>query len=427
MADCAGDIRAMHRMFFLRAPYVACGLALTALIAFASAPAVGSEKLETDGTETVLYAFKGGCDGVGPEAGMVADKAGNFYGTTSGGGDCKNDQYYGTVFRLTPDGTETVLYAFKGGKDGRQPWSKLIIDRKGNLFGTTEFGGKSGACSEYGGCGTVFEVMPSGKKKTLYLFQGGSDGANPVGGLIMDKEGNLYGTTGSSGIVNTNCYLGCGTVFKIAPDRTESVLYSFQGGSDGAMPCSSLTADGVGNLYGTTDLGGSADAGTVFKVTPDGAESVLHAFEGGIDGEYPFGDVILDNAGNLYGTTQFGGSDDNGTVFKVESNGTESVLYSFKGGTDGFVPATGLIMDKATNLYGTTTEGGSSKCKKHGCGTVFKLSPGGTETLLTAFTGLNNGYAPYGALLFGKSGDLYGTTYEGGEDKYGVVFKVTTK
>jgi uncharacterized repeat protein (TIGR03803 family) len=333
-------------------------------------------ELAPDGTESVLYAFAGGCDGDGPEGALLTDKVGNFYGTTSGGGDCADDGGYGTVFRLAPDGTETVLYTFKGGKDGYNPISTLIMDKKGNLYGTTIFGGKPNACG-HNGCGTVFEVTPDGNKKTLHEFQKG-DGVYPYAGLTMDQAGNLYGTTFEGGS-SPNCDIGCGTVFKIAPDGTESILYSFQGGSDGSLPRSGLIADDAGNFYGTTEAGGSANYGTVFKVTPDG---------------------------------------------------TETVLYSFLSNATGDGPLAGVILDKAGNLYGTTADGGGSGagCRGFGCGVVFKLAPDGTETVLEVFKAAH-GRTPYAGLLLGKNDILYGTTTAGGAGKHndGVVFRVNAK
>jgi uncharacterized repeat protein (TIGR03803 family) len=334
-------------------------------------------ELAPDGTETVLYAFAGGCDGDGPGGALLTDKAGNFYGTTTGGGDCADDGGNGTVFRLAPDGTETVLYAFKGGKDGYLAVGNLTMDKKGNLYGVTEAGGKPNECND-SGCGTVFEVTPDGKKKILHVFQDGSDGGQPSAGLVMDKAGNLYGTT-SFGGSGTSCEVGCGTVFRIAADGTESVLYSFQGGSDGWGPRCGLIADSAGNFYGTTADGGSANAGTVFKVTADG---------------------------------------------------TETVLYSFLSNATGISPFAGVIMDKAGNLYGTTVAGGGSGtgCKDIGCGVAFKLAPDGTETVLEVFKAAH-GRTPYAGLLLGKNDLLYGTTTAGGAGKHndGVVFRVTTK
>jgi uncharacterized repeat protein (TIGR03803 family) len=367
-----------------------CAAAFAMVTAFASAPALGGEtvlhtfksnslacpegcgtvfELAPDGTETVLHVFTGGCDGAIPFAALLADKAGNLYGTTQSGGNCKNSGY-GTVFRLAPDGTETILYAFKGGKDGISPSGNLAMDEKGDVYGTTAVGGRCNA----GGCGTVFEVTPNGRKKTLHEFQGGAgDGAVPLASaILLDEAGNLYGTTAEGGS-GSNCEGGCGTVFRIAPDGTESILYSFQGGADGWWPRSGVVADSAGNLYGTTVSGGSANDGTVFKLTPDG---------------------------------------------------TESVLYSFKAGKGGAGPEAGLILDSAGNLYGTADNGGSKACDGIGCGVVYTVAPDGTETILYTFAKLKDGQSPVAGLLMGQANILYGTT-SGGGLRAGVVFSVT--
>jgi uncharacterized repeat protein (TIGR03803 family) len=221
----------------------------------------------------------------------------------------------------------------------------------------------------------VFELAPKGKMSVVYAFQGGSDGAGPDGSLLMDKAGNIYGTTSGGGGTDCDNGFGCGTVFKITPGGTETVLYAFQGGDDGELPQTGVIADGAGNLYGTTAAGGSGAQGTVFKVTPAG---------------------------------------------------TETVLYAFQGGTDGIEPLAGLIMDKAGNLYGTTGYGGSG-CKGGNCGIAFKLAPDGTETVLYAFGNRSSGHHPAAPLLMGKHNVLYGTTTAGGTDLDGVVFSVTTK
>jgi uncharacterized repeat protein (TIGR03803 family) len=255
------------------------------------------------------------------------------------------------------------------------------MDKKGNLLGTTPYGGASAG-------GTVFKVVPKGRETVLYSFAIGSDGNAPLAGLIKDKAGNLYGTTYEGG--DTSCYngYGCGTVFKLTPDGTETVLYAFQGGSDGAVPQASLIMDEAGNLYGTTVRGGNISdcdrygCGTVFKLAPDGTETALHAFAGGPnDGANPVGDLIADKKGNLYGTTAEGGragGDGAGIAFKLVPDGTETVLYSFCAQTDctdGGNPLAGLIKDKAGNLYGTGQLGGnSSNCDGHNCGVVFEIT-----------------------------------------------------
>jgi uncharacterized repeat protein (TIGR03803 family) len=293
----------------------------------------------------------------------------------------------------------------------------------GNLYGTT-FAGGSYVCS--GGCGTVFKLTPSGTETVLYRFTGG-DGANPTAGLIADASGNLYGTTELGGGAN-GCSGGCGTVFKLTPSGTETVLYRFTGGSDGASPFAALIADGAGNLYGTTFFGGASGHGTVFKLTPSGTETVLYSFTGGSDGANPLAGLIADAAGNIYGMTNNGGAGSFGTVFKLIPSGNLAVLHSFSGGSDGAFPGLGsLIADAAGNLYGMTVEGGGSGCGAIGCGTVFKLTPSGTETVLYRFTGGSDGAFPHAGLIAGliadAAGHLYGTTNGSGSGN-GTVFEI---
>jgi len=320
-------------------------------------------RLTRHGALTVLYTFQGKYhgDGANPAAGLITDKAGNFYGTTFEGGT-DND---GTVFELTPSGTETVLHSFTGGSDGSNPLAGLIMDKKGNLYGTTTEGGPDG----YSG-GTVFEVTPSGIKTVLYTFTGGSDGGNPIGGLLADGVGNLYGTASTGGSD------GNGTVYRIAPGGSETTLHTFTGGSDGGSPRAALIADAAGNLYGTTYAGGSSGYGVVFEITPNGTETVLHSFIGS-DGANPEADLILDGAGDFYSTTYAGGTGDYGTIFKLAPNGTETVLYSMLGGNDSTWPIAGVIKDSAGEkgyLFGTATAGGvGGGLYQYGCGTVFEL------------------------------------------------------
>jgi len=265
----------------------------------------------------------------------------------------------------------------------------------------------------------------------LYSFAGYPDGANPEAGLVMDTAGNLYGTTNSGGsfLFGPFPFLGPfpydgGTVFKVDPSGSETVLHSFApNGGDGAIPYAGLVMDTAGNLYGTTESGGSSGNGTVFKVDPSGSETVLYSFtNSGGDGAYPFAGLLMDTAGNLYGTTTQGGSSNNGTVFKVDSSGSETVLYSFtNSGGDGQSPEAGLIMDAAGNLYGTAHGGGS-----FGNGIVFKVDPSGSETVLHGFTGSGgDGADPEAGLIMDKAGNLYGTTAFGGSSDNGTVFKLT--
>jgi uncharacterized repeat protein (TIGR03803 family) len=291
---------------------------------------------------------------------LARDSSGNLYGTTNQGGIY--DQFCllgcGTVFKLGPSGKETVLYRFTGtGGDGVYVSQGLVRDPAGNLFGTTIQGGAQGG-------GVVFKVDPTGKETILYSFTGSTDGGNPYGGLVRDAKGNLYGTA-SSGGSSFN-----GNVFRVDRTGMETVLYSFAGGTDGSSPLAGLIRDSAGNLYGTTFFGGAAGFGTVFKVNPQGQETVLYSFTGAPDGYNPLlGSLVRDSAGNLYGTTQTGGSSDFGIVFKMDTTGKETVLHSFSG-RDGKIPYGTLARDKAGNLYGTTYAGG-----RYGGGVVFKIAP----------------------------------------------------
>ena len=312
-------------------------------------------RLTRSGGLSVLYNFAGRCDGALPEGGLLRDSAGNYYGTTIEGGDCSG-QGAGTVFKIAPNGTETVLYAFQGTTDGNWPQGNLVSDKKGNLYGTTSFGGNMADCGG-NGCGTVFEVSPNGTETVLYRFQGGSDGGEPLAGVIRDKKGDLYGTTELGGNM-TACEIGCGVVFKLTPRGVQSVVYAFQGGSDGFYPEAGLIEDKAGNLYGTTLAGGGSNLGTVFKIAPHGTEAVLYAFHGVDDGNSPVAGLIEDKAGNLYGTTSAGGAGDFGTVFELARDGTETVLNSF-GGTSGSGPNGSVLAGENGSLFGATTYGGN--------------------------------------------------------------------
>lgn len=316
-------------------------------------------RISPTGHEKVLHEFAGyqNGDGASPSAGLVADKAGNLYGVTLLGG--ADNQ--GTVFKLARDGTETLLHEFTGSSDGAQPWATLIIDTKGNLYGTAGSGG-GGICDS--GCGVVFKLSPAGKETVLYEFKGGNDGVGPTSSLVKDRDGNLYGTTREGGASDQ------GTAFKLKPDGTEIVLHSFSGREpDGGDP-NGLVIDPGGDLYGTAYYGGANGAGIVYKLAPDGTETVLHAFSDGTDGADPDAPLILDVKGNLYGTTIFGGTPEGGTIYKVTPDGVESILYSFKGGVkDGANPFAPLITDGSGNFYGTTSSGGP-----YIEGTVFKYA-----------------------------------------------------
>jgi uncharacterized repeat protein (TIGR03803 family) len=362
-------------------------------------------------TFSVLYSFTGGSDGGGSVSPLILDKSGNLYGTTiQGGTDC-GAVGCGTVFELAPDGTETPLYAFTGGANGDNPEAGLLMDKSANLYGTTFDGGIS--CKSSFGCGTVFKLAPGGAETVLYAFTK-KRGANPESGLIEDKAGNLYGTAPYDG------RYGYGSVFKLAPDGKLTVLYAFANGDDGGYPQGGLIRDNAGNLYGTTVSGGTAQEGVVFEIAPDGSETMLYSFQAGNDGAGPAASLIQDKQGNFYGTTfRGGGTAFSGTVFKLAPDGTETVLYAFSGGSDGGYPDSSLLMDKAGNLYGTALAGGvpGAGCTLFAsgtCGVVFKLAPNGTETVLHAFTDGSDGAYPYSGVIADKKGNLYGTAWWGG-------------
>jgi len=408
--------------------FIDTAIVVGALLALGSAAATAKEK--------TLYDFPGGSNGMAPYGALTADGSGNLYGTTSGGGGGSCEGGCGVVFKLTPDKQETVVYAFAGGTDGAEPQTGLIADDTGTFYGTTDFGGDT-SCQSGVGCGTVFKLTPDGKESVLYAFQGGNDGITPVGDLVADESGNLYGETAYGGSYSgSNCDIsGCGTVFEVLPDGTKLTLYEFQAGSDGASPGGGVIRDGAGNIYGTTGGGGGSGCGgsgcgTVFKLAPDGTESVLYAFQGGADGAGPIG-IIRDTGSNFYGATAGGGNcpshqNDCGTIYTLAPDGTKTLLYDFQGGNDGWLPWNALIMDKEGNLYGTTWFGGEAGCyrKYHtGCGTVFKLATDGKEAVLYTFRHLS-GVNPYASLFLGTRGELYGTTTAGGKNNDGVVFKL---
>ena len=343
----------------------------------------------------VLHSFAGGSDGAASDARLVMDSAGNLYGGAKGIYGSSN---YGTVFKITPAGEKTVLHNFTGSSDGELPIA-VLVDSADNLYGMTLYGGTFGY-------GTVFKITPAGEKTVLHSFAGGSDGAYPSGGLVMDSAGYLYGATG-----------GDGTVFKITPAGEKTVLYRFAGGSDGSATYGELVLDSVGNLYGATPHGGASNQGMVFKITPTGEKTAVYSFAGDSDGARPYGGLVMDGAGNLYGATTGGGMNGHGTVFKIPSAGEKTDLYFFSGYGDGSGPASGLVLDGAGNLYGTTTSGGSN-------GTVFKITPEGIKEVLYSFAGGSDGASPYARLMMDSAGNLYGTTSFGGASGYGTVFRV---
>ena len=262
-------------------------------------------------------------------------------------------------------------------------------------------------------------TVKNSKETTLYTFTGGADGGSPYAGLVRDAAGNLYGATFAGGTANM------GTVFKISKTGKQTVLYSFPGKPDAANPGSDLLLDKAGNIYGAGYYGGISGFGAIFKITKSGKEKLLYSFGSAPDGHYPGSGLIQDAAGSVYGTTGYGGESDNGTVFKISKSGKEKILHSFTG-TDGQYPFSTLIQDAAGILYGTTSAGGTS-----GKGTVFKLTKKGKETVLHSFAGGTDGANPYAGLVQDGKGNFYGTTYYGGAgcqgNDCGTVFKTTPK
>ncbi len=361
-------------------------------------------------TEAVLYSFCStapSCqDGLDPEAGLT-NVNGTLYGTTLYGGDRGHGSLpFGTVFSITTGGTYRQLYSFAGplkdGPDGEYPQAGLTY-LKGTLYGTTTVGGTSGD-------GTIFSITKSGAYSQLHSFTG-SDGANPDASLI-NVDGTLYGTTQRGGAN------GHGTVFAITESGAYNLLFSFaSGGKDGCPNAGLTNVSGV--LYGTTSGCNRRNYyGTVFKITTSGAETLLYHFAGGSDGAEPLADLTR-VGGVLYGTTSSAGAYSHGTVFKITTAGTETVLYSFKGGTDGAQPRASLTNVRGT-LYGTTFFGGAAI----GAGTVFKITTSGTETVLYRFAGKPDGLGP-AASLANVGGTLYSTTGGGGEANGGTVFSLS--
>jgi uncharacterized repeat protein (TIGR03803 family) len=400
--------------------------------------AIGTAQAQTF---TVLYSFGGGADGANPLAGLTLDAQGNLYGTTYYGGYVDPAMCYygcGTAFKLDTMGKKTNLYTFTG-LDGANPAAALTMDAHGNLYGTTEFGGR--ACSE-GGCGTIFRLSPQGHEVVVHSFNG-RDGGAPAAELRINPDGNAYGTTTLGG--DLKCSKppeGCGTVFKVDRTGNYEVLHSFhRGTSDGHFPFGAAILHSGQNIYVTTADGGRHGFGTIFELGKTGTELRHYSFTGGTDGASPYAGLTADSEGNFYGTTYEGGDmscamGNNrgcGVVFKIDQKGNETVLHSFGGSPDGYQPLAPLVRDSAGNLYGTTYYGGifGSGCG-FGCGTVFKIDTAGNETILYSFTGGEDGGNPQAGLFLDKDGNMYGTTLRGGNPACtypyagcGTVYKIT--
>jgi len=416
--------RAEGEMRSRRFPYrVSAVLAVLTVVAMLAGSALAAS------TTKVIYSFGGGTDGEYPDTDLVFDHAGNLYGTTVQGGDFGS----GTVFQLTPSGTHTVLYSFTSGNDGGQPYGGVTVDSLGNLYGATVTGGTGMACE--GGCGVAYKLTNVGgtwSESVIHNFTGGDDGSGPGAGLTLDRAGNLYGMTPTGGA------FGFGIIYQLHQDHSgtwrEHVIHTFTGGRDGATGSKGrLILDRAGNMYGVATVGGANGAGTAFKLTHGQGGRwrfrTLFAFAGEPDAGFPYGALTFDRSGNLYGTSYYAGAHGLGAAYELTlANGTwsETLLYSFQGGTDGSSPISNLVFDRSGNLYGTTSEGGAPGCS---CGTIFKLTPGGqgqwTESVAYAFTGTPDGALPYNGLVGDQAGNFYGTTVHGGTADEGAVYEFT--
>jgi len=379
-------------------------------------------------SESVLYSFKGFPDAYDPQVKLIQAGDGNFYGTTGLGGNAGDSLGRGAVFMVTPLGAETVLHSFSGStSDGSCPQAGLVQGTNGNLYGTTCLGGQYNY-------GTVYSLTLGTNSTETLLYSFGSvasQGRNPYAELIQASDGNFYGTTTAGGTTDQ------GTFFQITPAGVETVLHTFgELTGDGHYPHATLVQGSDGNFYGTTYSGGASNNGTVYVVTASGQETLLHSFggSGAADGSMtvttapsnqqtvwinPSATLVQGLDGNFYGTTPSGGAYNNGTVFMITPTGTEKVLYSFAPGTaDGQGPQAGLLLASDGYFYGTTVNGG-----KNGLGAVFRIDTAGHETLMYSFNGSpNDGAYPYASLTQGADGHLYTTTYQGGTG-YGAVVK----
>ena len=362
---------------------VACALAVMTVV-----------PVEAQVQELVLHNFAVG-RGATPVGGVTLAPDG-IYGTTTDGGTAG----FGVVYKLDTAFHYTVLHNFTGA-DGSYPSAGVIRDSAGNLYGTAYEGGTAD-------WGVVYKLDSAGNYTVLYNFTGGADGGYPSAGVIRDSAGNLYGTATRGGTA------GDGVVYKLDSAGTYTVLYNFTGGVNGWYPQAGVSRDTLGNLYGATTNGTSQADGVVYKLDADGNYTVLHRFA---VSTFPNG-VILAPDG-LYGTTVGGGAG-SGVVYKLGASADYTVLHNFTGGADGGGPYAGVIRDSAGNLYGTTYSGGTA-----GAGVVYKLDTAGNYTVLYTFTGGADGGGPQAGVIRSPAGYLVGTTNGGGSDGGGVVFVLT--
>ena len=378
-----------------------------------------ADNLVAQVTLTNLYSFSstgsGATNGYNPVAGLVQGTDGNFYGTTESGGVANN---YGTVFRISPGGSLTILWTFNQNlnHDGGNPKAALVQGSDGNFYGTTYLGGTNSYI--FGSqSGTVFQLNANDSPitlTTLHTFTNNPDGAEPEAGLVLGSDGYFYGTTVQSGIANNY-----GIVFRISPSGSSySILHSFTNSPDGGNPVAGLAQGNDGNFYGTTEQGGTNSGGTVFQLATNGSLTILHSFS--LDDGSPIAGLAQGTDDNFYGTTYNSGAHSGGTVFRISPSGSYSNIYSFNSNIgDGTVPKAGLVLGSDGNFYGTTSSGGG-----HGSGTVFRISPSGSCSNLYLFSGGSDGKTPLAGLVQGSDGSFYGTTESGGTNGEGNVFKL---
>ena len=400
-------------------PAIVAGFAIAGM----TAPAAGAA------TTTVIYSFAGDEDGEYTDTDLVMDNAGNLYGTSVQGGEHGG----GTVWELSPSGggwTHTVLYSFTGGADGGEPYKGVTLDAAGNLYGTAVTGG-GGSCE--GGCGVAYKLSNNGgtwTQSVIHAFTGGDDGSGPGARLTVDDNGNAYGMAPTGGAN------GAGTIYKIHPGKdgkwTLTVIHAFTGGADGVGGSAGAMVFHGKHLYGAATAGGVNGDGLVYELTPaktgEWGFKVIYSFKGESDGAFPYGGLTFDTLGNLYGTTYYDGEHEVGTAYELmprhSGEWKEKVLYSFKGGNDGASSIGNLVLDNTGNLYGTTSEGGAG-----GRGVIFQLKPGRhgawKESVVHSFMGPPDGSFAYNGMVGDSAGNFYGATVHGGADDEGAIYKFT--
>ena len=381
-------------------------------------------------TTKVIYSFAGDEDGEYPDTELVMDHSGNLYGSSVLGGDFGS----GTVFQLAPGRTHTVLYSFTGGTDGAEAYGGVTLDADGNLYGATVAGGTGQGCE--GGCGVVYRLTNNDggtwTETVLHNFTGGNDGSGPGSAPSIDRAGNLYGMTPTGGAYSA------GTIYRLhpRPDGTWkfNIVHAFTGGDDGLGGSKGrMIFDDRGHIFGASTAGGANGAGVIFELKRSRSGwnlKVLYAFKGQPDAGFPYGSLLFDQSGNLFGTSYYDGANDLGAVYELSPQPgglwKEKVLYSFKGGSDGANAISGLLFGPNGEMYGTTSEGGAPGCS---CGTIFRMTPGNhgtwTERVVYAFTGTPDGRYPYDGMVADGAGNYFGTTVSGGADDEGSIYRFT--